>query len=447
MPSYDVKSGDQSVLAAKITAAQTSGITIAAMNINGTSTAWANTAGVLEVTEQSDSTLKREWIYYTGTSVSATNVTTLTGVVRAIARDTTDVTSGGTGMAFSKGATVRFVTFHDLLNKKLNTDRDDTIDSGIKLQFASSANYIKGVGSDMTFKDGNNAATTLTQLTAAAGTDTKVRISAGDTTSGFLDGKLVAGAGITLTKGNPAGDETLTAAAVNTVATGHTGLSTVTTGGLLVGAGTSNMTIIGPGTSGQVPVSNGTTIAMGTAKAGTLVYSDSTDSSTITGSTSITTLKTITIPAGTVTTANSALIIDVPSTLALAAGDTQTASGTLTFSLSSQTAAITASVANAGSGTDTTNWQGFGTTRIIVHFTSVGASAAFKAYITSSGGPTQISSAATVNHSFGAITNATASGTADTTGALSILIRGTTAISSGTASLTVNGVFATHMPA
>lgn len=127
MPSYNVYSGDKSTLAAKINTTQTTGVTIAAMNINGTLTGWANTAGVIEVSEQSDATLKREWIYYTGTSVDATTkVATLSGVVRGISSTTSDVTSGSTGQSFAKGATVRFVTFHDLLNKKANLDRANT---------------------------------------------------------------------------------------------------------------------------------------------------------------------------------------------------------------------------------------------------------------------------------------------------------------------------------
>lgn len=224
MPSYDVKSGDASVLAEKINSTQTTGLIIAAMNINGTTTAWANTAGVIEISEQSDATLKREWVYYTGTSVDATsNEATLSGVVRGIARDSSDVTSGSASnaSAFAKGATVRFVTFHDLLNKKANLDRAgtfsaaQTIASAVALQFGSSSAYIKTTdsGTNLKFKDASNSETTLTQLAAGAGTDTKTRVSSDDTTSGFLNGKLTAGDGITFTEGNGGADETLAIAA------------------------------------------------------------------------------------------------------------------------------------------------------------------------------------------------------------------------------------------
>jgi hypothetical protein len=50
-----------------------------------------------------------------------------------------------------------------------------------------------------------------------AGTDEKIKVSADDTTAGYLNGKLVAGAGITLTEGSGGGDETLTVKAIATL--------------------------------------------------------------------------------------------------------------------------------------------------------------------------------------------------------------------------------------
>ena len=52
-------------------------------------------------------------------------------------------------------------------------------------------------------------------------TDEKAKVSANDTTAGFLNGKLVAGTNITLTENNNGGDETLTIAAAGGV-TGFT---------------------------------------------------------------------------------------------------------------------------------------------------------------------------------------------------------------------------------
>ena len=50
-------------------------------------------------------------------------------------------------------------------------------------------------------------------VTIQADTDVKVSVSSNDTTPGFLNGKLVAGTGVTLTEGSDGGDETLTVAA------------------------------------------------------------------------------------------------------------------------------------------------------------------------------------------------------------------------------------------
>jgi len=44
------------------------------------------------------------------------------------------------------------------------------------------------------------------------GDNDKVKVSSNDTTAGYLNGKLIAGTGISLTEGNDAGDETLTVA-------------------------------------------------------------------------------------------------------------------------------------------------------------------------------------------------------------------------------------------
>lgn len=53
-------------------------------------------------------------------------------------------------------------------------------------------------------------------IVSGAGTDEKAKISANDTTAGYLNGKLVAGTAITLTENNDGGNETLTIAATAT---------------------------------------------------------------------------------------------------------------------------------------------------------------------------------------------------------------------------------------
>lgn len=63
-------------------------------------------------------------------------------------------------------------------------------------------------------------------------TNDKAKVSANDTTAGYLNGKLVAGTGITLTEGNDGGNETLTIASSTTgnVSTTYGTLQATTTG-------------------------------------------------------------------------------------------------------------------------------------------------------------------------------------------------------------------------
>lgn len=215
---------------------------------------------------------RREVISFGAASVNATTkVTTLTDVRRGLPQtNTTANFTAGTGLVWPKGATIRVIDYTNYIHQTAFKDiantftEDQTIESGNKVLFGDSDAYVytDNGGTDLKFKDANNSEKTLSELSAAGGSDEKVAVTSDDTTPDYLLNKLAAGTGITLTETNGGGNEDVTIAAVNTVATGHTGLSSVTTGGLLVGAGTSNMTIIGPGSSGQVPLSNGTTIAM-----------------------------------------------------------------------------------------------------------------------------------------------------------------------------------------
>ena len=76
--------------------------------------------------------------------------------------------------------------------------------------------YMNGkltAGTGITLTEGNNGGDeTLAIACTITDTDTKAKVSANDTTAGYLNGKLAAGTGITLTEGNDAGDETLTVA-------------------------------------------------------------------------------------------------------------------------------------------------------------------------------------------------------------------------------------------
>lgn len=126
--SYDVSSGDESTLAVRIAPTDTSGIKIAPMEINGGTEPIAATKGVLQIEESIDNTRKVEWISFNGVTVNADDSVTLTstGVSRNVPRDGTAFTGDGTGQRFGKGAKVRLVTFHLLLNNKANIDTDNT---------------------------------------------------------------------------------------------------------------------------------------------------------------------------------------------------------------------------------------------------------------------------------------------------------------------------------
>lgn len=71
-------------------------------------------------------------------------------------------------------------------------------------------------GAGVTLTENNNGGNeTLTIASTIVNTDQVAKVSSNDTTSGYLNGKLVAGAGVTLTENSDGGNETLTIA--NTV--------------------------------------------------------------------------------------------------------------------------------------------------------------------------------------------------------------------------------------
>ena len=229
---------------------------------------WPTGPQVWKISRKTRTTSEVEFVGVETASQSGSTITT-GAVNRYLPANGSSLTSQGNGITFPAGSVVELV-WHAFSAEKVaykdvaNTFTENiTLDTTKELRFNSSATAIwKDVSNLLSFKDAANGTKTLTDLAAASGADEKAKVSSNDTTQGYLNGKLVAGAGIALTENNDGSNETLSVIASNTVATGHTGLSSVTSGGLLVGAGTSNMTVIGPGSSGQVPVSNGTTIAM-----------------------------------------------------------------------------------------------------------------------------------------------------------------------------------------
>jgi hypothetical protein len=93
----------------------------------------------------------------------------------------------------------------------------------------------------------------------AADTNDKVGVSADDTTPGYLNGKLVAGANISLTEGSGGGDETLTAAFTGNLNTSVLNAGTVATARL--GSGTADGTTFLRGDQTYAAAGGGLTVA------------------------------------------------------------------------------------------------------------------------------------------------------------------------------------------
>ena len=144
------------------------------------------------------------------------------------------------------------------------------------------------------------AGATITNNGTATGFDTdtndKVKVSANDTTAGFLNGKLVAGTNISLTEGTDGGNETLTAALSGTIATAQIADDAVTLAKMAPGTdgniisydASGNPVAVATGSAGQVLTSAGAgappTFAAAPASSGRILQivssSDTTDRST-----------------------------------------------------------------------------------------------------------------------------------------------------------------------
>lgn len=296
-------------LAAKISTTTATGITVTAdtfVTPAGTgATTWPTGPQIWKVSRKTRTGTEVEFIGVETLSQTGTAITTGT-VNRYLPANGSSLTSQGDGLTFPAGSIVELV-WHAFAAEKVayqdiaNTfSANQTISSTNELRFASSATAIWKDGSNLlSFKDASNGTKTLTQLSALSGSDEKVKVSSNDTTQGYLNGKLVAGTGITLTENSDGSNETLSVVATNSVATGHTGLSTLTSGALLQGAGTSNVELLGPGTLGTVPRSTGSTITM--ARVPFVAYTNSADSNDISSGGSYTLVDwntSYTIPAG-----------------------------------------------------------------------------------------------------------------------------------------------------
>ena len=95
-------------------------------------------------------------------------------------------------------------------------------------------------GSNITINSGASIVNDGTATGFDTDTNDKVKVSANDTTPGFLNGKLVGGANISLTEGTDGGNETLTAAFNGNLNASVINAGTIATARL--GSGTANAT-------------------------------------------------------------------------------------------------------------------------------------------------------------------------------------------------------------
>ena len=119
----------------------------------------------------------------------------------------------------------------------------------------TTAGFLNGklvAGTGITFTENNNGADeTLTIASSVTDTNDAAKVSSNDTTAGYLNGKLVAGTNITLTENNNGGNETLTIAATAPVTSVNTKTGAVTLTNTDVGAAaTSHTHVAGDVTSG-----------------------------------------------------------------------------------------------------------------------------------------------------------------------------------------------------
>lgn len=168
-------------------------------------------------------------------------ITAISGNDLTVERGKPDYEGGpSTATTHSAGATVVitnhfaiFEDFSDAIDSKLDNDGGNTTTT-FDMQVSASSFRIRKDGADMKFTDDSQGEVTLSTLAAGGGADEKAKVSANDTTAGYLNGKLVQGLNVTLTENNDGGNETLTIAAASaneTVVTHATYTPAFLTGG------------------------------------------------------------------------------------------------------------------------------------------------------------------------------------------------------------------------
>lgn len=202
--SYNVESGVKTTLKETISPTATTGIKL--------NYALTITSGVLLFDEGTD---REEFISFGGASVS-NGITTLSDVTRGLSLTANTFSGTGTGSQHSGGAcVVKLTNYHALYNLKANTDRantftaSQTISGTNKIFLNDSDSYIYDNGTDIVLKSSAQAERTLSQLASLSGSNDKTKISATDTTEGYLNSKLSFADGLVATITSPAGNEGL----------------------------------------------------------------------------------------------------------------------------------------------------------------------------------------------------------------------------------------------
>lgn len=117
---------------------------------------------------------------------------------------TVDTITAGTGISVDSTDPANPI----VTNTSLNTDETAKVSSN-----DTTAGYLNGklvAGTGVTLTENNNGSNeTLTIATTVVNTDETAKVSSNDTTAGYLNGKLVAGTGISFTENNNGSNETL----------------------------------------------------------------------------------------------------------------------------------------------------------------------------------------------------------------------------------------------
>lgn len=256
----------EGILITQITAAATTA-TLKVKEINGVTPTWLTTAHRLTIIQKSRTRTKVEVVDVAAGTTQSGSTVTLGTMTRGLPLDGTGFTGSGTPQVFSSGAKFivtwdaqagRQTAFKDIAN---SFSANQTITSTNELRFADSATAIWDDGTSLSFKDSTTATKTLAQLSAANGSDEKVKITATDTTTSYLDDALLVTSPITKTTNNGGANETLTIALDTVPVTkGGTGIITGTTAYAPVFTGTTATGAFQVGTAGtanQILTSNG----------------------------------------------------------------------------------------------------------------------------------------------------------------------------------------------